>query len=498
MKAIIAGEESAARRAVLLIAVLALWLVAFLPTWRDWLHLCLSDPQYEQGPILAVLGILIAGYRLFRLPDRALAPRPMDASVLVIGALAWVVAWLAGVSAPQQLLVVFSGLALVGATLGRSAAGAAVLPLALFLTASEGWEHAAVPLQRLTAAAVGAALPWFGVPVFVEANHVVVPAGEFVIEQGCAGVKYVMIMLAVAILSIAVRGLTVRARALLLVLAFALALVANWVRVGAVIYVGQVTHLQHPWVHDHYTLGWIIFGVFLVPFLIVTRHLVSRGRIARPPEQTGSGAGVPAAVASALPRSAATLLLIMLAWTMVGTRAPDPVTSAPPPVIADGAVRLLVRPGVSGERRTRDVDLWEYDGEDAPIRIAGATIRLPLRADGLAMVRAAILGPGKSVTVQESTGSVARTGKSVIRFAEQVVYRPDSGYRVIRWWFRVRTSTFDRSVRAKVALLSQLVVGGDHMAITMLEAACDVDCVSAKARLEGFMHRLDPQIYGAP
>lgn len=331
------------RRLALLLALLVLWLLAFLPTWLAWLRLCLSDPQYEHGPIVAVLGVLLVGHRLLGLPHGVVAPRPAHAVFLFLVVVVWALAWLAGISALQQLLVVIAGLAIVMAALGRSAAANVVLPLMILLTASEAWEHAAAPLQFLTATVVGGTLPWFNIPAVVEANRVAVPAGEFVIEQGCAGIKYIMAMLAIAILIVTLGNLNSRVRVLLLAFAVALALIANWVRVGIVIYVGQVTQLRHPWVHDHYMLGWVLFGIFLIPLIIATRRIADRGQGARSAAEVVPVITVRPTGPALRTATVTALLLAPLVWIFVIVSTPDVAGGSNPPrfVAGEGAPRML-------------------------------------------------------------------------------------------------------------------------------------------------------------
>lgn len=117
-------------------------------------------------------------------------------------------------------------------------------------------------------------------------------------------------------------------------------------------------------------------------------------------------------------------------------------------------------------------------------------VRPPLRADGVTLLRAVILGPDESVIVGESTGSLQGGGKHEIRFAERLIYSPKLGRRLTRWWFEVGTSTFDRSAWAKAVLLSEIALGNVEMTITMLEIACQPDCTSAANLLDGFMGHL--------
>jgi EpsI family protein len=52
------------------------------------------------------------------------------------------------------------------------------------------------------------------------------------------------------------------------------AILANFLRVFIVVYLGYATDMQHPWVHDHLYLGWYLFGGLVVVLLFIDARMI--------------------------------------------------------------------------------------------------------------------------------------------------------------------------------------------------------------------------------
>src|SRR5690606_1296824 len=102
-----------------------------------------------------------------------------------------------------------------------------------------------VPLQDITTAVVSRALDWTGITAHIDGYFVTIAAGVFEIAEGCSGMRYLTVSLALSTfygLSWYARW---RTRILLIAVAGAVAMVANWVRVYSLIVVGDMTDMQH-------------------------------------------------------------------------------------------------------------------------------------------------------------------------------------------------------------------------------------------------------------
>ncbi len=160
------------------------------------------------------------------------------------------------VAAFVPLSVSIQGTAILGRTLHGSA---------IVFMATPMWFVIVPGLQALTASAVNWLLQRGRWPVFVEDNLIFVPQGALEIAAGCAGLKFVQTALALTLIEGFIARRSLRAMAAIGALAFALALLCNWLRVSAITLLALYLDLQHPWVIDHNWVGWVLFVLLFGP-----------------------------------------------------------------------------------------------------------------------------------------------------------------------------------------------------------------------------------------
>ena len=162
----------------------------------------------------------------------------------------------------------------IAAAFGRRMALLLAFPVAFFLFAVPSWSQLSVPLQSLTVSAVQGMLRITGPTAEITGDHIHIPNGTFVIEEGCSGLHFLIVGLAIAALHGELRRDPWRTRLAQLVLMLWLALLANWVRVYTVIERGHQTDMQTYLVRvSHYWFGWSVFAVALVIFFVATDRL---------------------------------------------------------------------------------------------------------------------------------------------------------------------------------------------------------------------------------
>ncbi len=309
----------AGMRAIVL-AVLAAVLVLLSPgfgalhaLWTDT-----DDRAYTHGYL--VLGI--CAWLVWRALPEVLAARPAPAPMLLVPlALAtavWAIALTAGVQDLHLLMLpVITWLAIAAVT-GARAARSLLLPIGFFVFALPLWSSGNFILLQMTVW-VNTALVWMtGITAYVNGNFVQVPAGMFEIADGCSGLHFFVVGLAVAVLYGEIGRDTLRRRIEWVALIAVLSVVANWLRVFTIIVAGYVTDMQHYLVRvDHYRFGWFVFaGVLMLFFWIANRRA---GPAGAPANTARAQAGVP------LPRAAmaagVTVLVAaifpLLAWRAV-------------------------------------------------------------------------------------------------------------------------------------------------------------------------------------
>jgi exosortase A len=119
-------------------------------------------------------------------------------------------------------------------------------------------------LQNISVAAVTYMMSFTGVPTYVEAEIITIPAGAFQIADGCSGLRYIIVSLAISSLFIFLNIKETKKAVLFLSLAILGALLTNWIRITALILIGEYTNMESSLMEDHNTFGWYLYVPFMV------------------------------------------------------------------------------------------------------------------------------------------------------------------------------------------------------------------------------------------
>lgn len=120
-------------------------------------------------------------------------------------------------------------------------------------------------LQDVSVIAVTYMMSFTGIPTYVEAQYITIPSGVFEIADGCSGLRYIIVSLAISSLFIFLYINNVRKALIFLSIAILGALITNWIRITALILIGDYTEMQSSLMEDHNTFGWYLY----IPFMFL-------------------------------------------------------------------------------------------------------------------------------------------------------------------------------------------------------------------------------------
>jgi exosortase A len=140
-----------------------------------------------------------------------------------------------------------------------------VFPAAFLIFIFPFWGVLVPLLQNISIAAVTYMMSFTGVPTYVEAEFVTIPAGVFEIADGCSGLRYMIVSLAIGSIFIFLNIRDTKRAALFLSLTILGALLTNWIRITALILIGEYSNMESSLMEDHNTFGWYLY----VPFMIL-------------------------------------------------------------------------------------------------------------------------------------------------------------------------------------------------------------------------------------
>ncbi|MFO7858247.1 MAG: exosortase, partial [Ectothiorhodospiraceae bacterium] len=144
----------------------------------------------------AWLVVAIAVWLVWRLrrPLLALEPSPslLGVAALALIAVVWWLGYALEIRTVQQLAMTAAITGITWALLGTRVAWLLAFPLLyLFLTVS-AWDVFLVPMQEATAALSAPLLRLVGVPVFRDEVYLWIPEGRFLVDETCAGLRYLL------------------------------------------------------------------------------------------------------------------------------------------------------------------------------------------------------------------------------------------------------------------------------------------------------------------
>ena len=267
---------SASLRPWLILALAAAVALLYAPSsavlyaqWSDFINI-----TYTHGWLILPISLAFIILRRRALAAARTAPSHAGQLLLAFAVIAWLVCYRACI---QDLHVtIFPALFWLAALAawGWEVGLLLAFPVAFFYFAVPSWSQLGNPLQELTVVAMDAFLRLTGPRAIIQGDLIHIPNGSFIIEEGCSGLHFLIVGLAVAALHGELRHDSWRTRLVQLLLMSALALLANWVRVYTVIEAGYLTDMHHYLVSvSHYWFGWGVFALALVVFFWLTTWL---------------------------------------------------------------------------------------------------------------------------------------------------------------------------------------------------------------------------------
>ena len=198
------------------------------------------------------------------------------AAYVASNALAWLAGRLLSVAALEQAAVV--GL-LIGAgwsLIGNAAFRVLLLPFLYLYFAVPFGEFLVPTLQDWTATVLVWALRVSGMPVFIEGRYLSIPSGNFVVAEACSGINYLIATLAVGTMYMYLNFAAWWRRALFMVAAVAVPIIANGLRAYGIVMIAHYSDYRYAMGVDHFIYGWVFFGIVIFALFALTAPFSDR------------------------------------------------------------------------------------------------------------------------------------------------------------------------------------------------------------------------------
>jgi len=287
-------SRSAANSSAPLWLFLTLFVIGTWPTLVGlsdrWLKF---DESYSHGFLVLVVSLFLSAgtWRRIR-PDVGLywpwlIPLALSVLLYMAGSILLVEAF-------QQVALIPLLLSGLMALWGWRQALPFVVPIGLMVLTLPFWDYLSWPLQLITVAVNQFMLSWLDIEFVVEGVFVYFPGvGAFEIAHGCSGLRYLLVGVTLSLLYGELNLRTWKNRFWLVAVSILFALIANWLRVFIIIYVGYESNMTSSLINEHDFFGWWVFAATLVPLYFIGRAFEKReGLISDGPDQKTDGKAV--------------------------------------------------------------------------------------------------------------------------------------------------------------------------------------------------------------
>lgn len=461
-------------------AFFLLWPTAtsLLAEWNDEFE----STTYTHGYLIAAICVWLLIRNRSQLRDLRLAPDLLACIALIGTGIVWLVAVRAGIQTAHQVLMPVMMWLAVCAGLGFKAAQGSTFPIAYLYFAIPVWGYVNALFQNLTVVAVEFLLGLSGVVAYVDGHFVHLASGVIEIANGCSGLHFVIVGLAIGALYGEVSRDPLKLRLIQVALALALAVVTNWIRVYVIIVAGYLTDMQHYLVTvDHYTFGWFVFAAAMIVYFVVVSRLPAAKADANrsihesavEPRSHIASVGLAIAIAS---------LAVFPAWNMIVPVAASNA-QAQDEALPEGA-NGWVGPRASASdwrpvfQGADTLAQGVYDSSTQQVEVFVASYAY--QAQGRELV-----GYGNSV-LSSDDAVVAIAANDSRRVKEIVSHRAEGQY--LTWYgYRVGHLGTHREIIAQTWYGLASLMGPVTSSIVALRVDCRGDCDSARSVLNEFM-----------
>lgn len=252
--------------------------------WADWAEMARQwwdASTYNHillvPPILFWL-VRLRWHELVRLPPSGWWP---GLALLGGAMLVWLAGAAAGINLASQLGAVLMLQAAVATLLGPRVAMGLSFPLGYMLFLVPFGDEIIPALQAITAKLAVALTHASGVPATVDGVFIATPVGLFEVAEACSGVKFLVAMVALGTLVAHVCFESWKRRAVFMLAAVVVPVLANGVRAWGTIYVAQSQGIEFAAGFDHIVYGWIFFALVMIAVLGAAWRFFDRAPDAR-------------------------------------------------------------------------------------------------------------------------------------------------------------------------------------------------------------------------
>lgn len=294
----------------MVVVAVAVAIALHIETYVGMVHTWFNTTAYNHCVLIPFIAAYLVLSQKANFLSTPLGYSRTGVTFVALNVLALVAGSLLAINALAHIAAVGVLIGVIWSLIGNRAAKLLWFPLLyLYFMVPEG--VFLVPyLQDWTASVVVALLRATEIPVFLEGRYLQIPSGRFHVAKACSGINYLLATLAVGSMFAYLTYRSTVRRAIFMLFAVAVPLVANGVRAYGIVMIAHLSDYKHAMGVDHFIYGWVFFG-FVIFVLFSLGQLFSdggpeSGSTLAPQADTNAPRSAPG------PRSTLALLLLLL------------------------------------------------------------------------------------------------------------------------------------------------------------------------------------------
>ncbi len=488
------------------LASIPLLTVGLWAEWQSFFHLWYDSIVYNHG-FLVLGGVLFLLYRRREsLTALTINGSPLGLFLLTGSIAVLILSQAADIRVFRlmlaPLIIIFWGWSIWGKAFVTSAGG----PILLLIFAVPLWDDFSPILQHITVFFNTILLQGADIPATIHEFFIILEVGTFLVENGCSGVRYLMVALFLAAFYGQLYYRSNTRIVLLIVIAGLLSMVANWIRVFGIIAAGHYTNMETSLIEDHELFGWVIFVVVtLVPLFFIS------GKLEQSPSITDDNASQPKPETGR-----ANAKYTSIKWPVIASillllppLVPAALDARTESLASSWAPRLPV-PDSDWSGPLRHASIWQPDYIKPDIDLGGVYV-----SDDLEQVQLQITGYrrqaqdkeliayGNQLFDREEWKLVSKTSRTLNSnhsvspdtVNETVIQKNGDGSYVILWsWYQVGDQLTRSRIEVKIKGALNKLKGDARGALWALAGRCEgsknPDCTSQRLIFERFLQNV--------
>ena len=263
------GSTGIRRAALAVVAVLAGIFFLYRDTVASIVAIWQSSETYAHGWIIVPISLWLI-WRQRDCVDQ-IRPRfnPAGLAAMAGAVFLWVLADIVDAEVVKHLTLALYVWSAVLTMLGWQATRQLSFPLGFLLFAVPFGEVLIPTLMEITALFSVTAVQLTGIPVYRHGMFFALPSGDFEIAVACSGIRYLIASAALGTLYAYLSFSTLWKRAVFMLLAVVVPIVANGIRAYLIVMIAHFSDMRMAVGIDHFIYGWVFFGlVMFVLFLL--------------------------------------------------------------------------------------------------------------------------------------------------------------------------------------------------------------------------------------